>query len=106
MDFGSNLRLLSCMFVPNFDSISYVTLVLEPETPPKVWRKSGLSQKRLKCGKKYFTWLYVLTYPFVPINPLLAAMSVFFLFFFLFFRLFFFLDLVPSSSSKPQSLEL
>ena len=27
--------------------------------------KSGLIQKRLKCGKKYFTWLYVVRYSFI-----------------------------------------
>ena len=46
--------------------------------------KSGLSQKRLKYGKKYFIWLYVSRYPFIPTNPLLAAMR-FISFFFLFF---------------------
>ena len=56
--------------------------------PHKFGVNSGLSQKRRKYGKKYFTWLYVLRYPFIPINPLLAAMRfifLFFLFFFLFF---------------------
>ena len=28
--------------------------------------KSGLIQKRLKYGKKYFTWLYVVRYSFIP----------------------------------------
>ena len=52
--------------------------------------KSGLSQKRLKYGKKYFIWLYVSRYPFIPTNPLLAAMRFisFFSFFFLFFLFF------------------
>ena len=52
--------------------------------PRKFGVKSGLSQKRLKCGKKYFTWLYVLRYPFIPTNPLLTAKR-FFSFFFPFF---------------------
>ena len=64
--------------------------------------KSGLSQKRLKYGKKYFIWLYVSRYPFIPTNPLLATMRfVFFFFsffpffpFFLLFFLFFFLIFV------------
>ena len=49
--------------------------------------KSGLSQKRIKYGKKYFIWLYVLRYPFIPTIPLLAAMMFisFFLLFFTFF---------------------
>ena len=60
--------------------------------------KSGLSQKRLKYGKKYSIWLYVLRYPFIPTNPLLAAMSFFFPFFF-------FLIFVRSSP-KPQNIEI
>ena len=55
--------------------------------PRKFGVKSGLSQKRLKYGKKYFIWLYVSRYPFIPTNPLLAAMRfiLFFSFFFPFF---------------------
>ena len=52
--------------------------------PRKFGVKSGLSQKRLKYGKKYFIGLYVSRYPFILTNPLLAAMrliSFFFLFF-------------------------
>ena len=52
--------------------------------PRKFGVKSGLSQKRLKYCKKYFIWLYVSRYPFIPTNPLLAAMK-FISFFFLFF---------------------
>ena len=48
--------------------------------PRKFGVKSGLSQKLLKYGKKYFIWLYVLRHPFIPTNSLLAAMR-FFLFF-------------------------
>ena len=42
--------------------------------PRKFGVKSSFSQKRLKYGKKYFVRLYVLIYPFIPTNPLLAAM--------------------------------
>ena len=36
---------MSCMFVPNFEAIGHVTLVLEPENrPAKFGVKSGLSQ--------------------------------------------------------------
>ena len=56
--------------------------------------KSGLSQKRLKYGKKYFIGLYVLRYPFILTNPRLAAMSFFCFFFFPFFSFFFFLNFV------------
>ena len=48
--------------------------------------KSRLNQKRLKYGKKYFIWWYVLRYPFIPTNPLLAAMR---------FISFFFLSFLP-----------
>ena len=54
--------------------------------PQKFGVKSGLIQKRLKHGKKYFTLLYVLKYLFIPTN--LAAI------FFSFFSFFFFLNLV------------
>ena len=46
---------MSCMFVPNFELISHVTLVFGPENRPKVSRKSRLNQKQLKYGKNYFT---------------------------------------------------
>ena len=52
--------------------------------PRKFGVKSGLSQQRFKYGKKYFIWLYVSRYPFIPTNPLLAAIR-FISFFFLFF---------------------
>ena len=61
--------------------------------------KSDLSQKRLKYGKKYFIWLYVSKYPFIPTNPLLAAMR------FIFFSFFFFLNFLRSSP-KPQHIEI
>ena len=63
--------------------------------------KSGLSQKRLKHGKKYFIWLYVSKYPSIPTNPLLAAMR-----FISFFSFFFFLNFLRSSSPKPQHIEI
>ena len=55
--------------------------------PHKIGVKSGLSQKRLKYGKKYFIGLYVSRYIFISTNPLLAAMRFFP--FFSFFSLFF-----------------
>ena len=71
---------MSCMFVPNFEAISHVTLLIGPENyPQKFGVKTGLIQKRLKYGKKYFTWLYVLRYYRISINPLLAAMRFSFL---------------------------
>ena len=70
--------------------------------PRRFGVESGLSQKWLEYGKIYFTWLYVLRHPFIPTNPLLAAMS----FFFPFFSFFFFLNFVRSSSPKPQHIEI
>ena len=52
--------------------------------PRKFGVKSGFSQKQLKYGKKYFIGLYVSRYPFIPTNPLLAAIR-FISFFFPFF---------------------
>ena len=93
---------MSCMFVPNFKAIGQVTSVLEPENrPATLGVKSGLSQKRLKYGKKYFIGLYVSRYPFIPTNPLLAAMSGSFLF----FPFFLFLIFVRTSP-KPQHIEI
>ena len=69
--------------------------------PRKFGVKSGLCQKRLKLGKKYFIGLYVSRYPFIPTNPLLAAMR----FISFFFSFFFFLIFVRSSS-KPQNMEI
>ena len=80
--------------------------------PHKFGVKSGFSQKRLKYGKKYFIWLYVSRYPFIPTNPRLAAMKfISFLFpffypFFPFFSFFSFLNFVRSSSPKPQNMEI
>ena len=84
------------MFVSNFEAISHSTLVFRRKPnfhmirkpPQKFGVKSGLIQNRCKYGKKYITWFHVLKYPFMPTNPLLAAMSFFF------YPLFFFQNLV------------
>ena len=70
--------------------------------PGKFGVKSSLSQKRLKYGKKHFIWWCVSRYPFIPNNPLLAAIR----FIYLFFSFFFFLIFVRSSSPKPQHIEI
>ena len=59
----------------------------------------GQSNPDLWYSKKYFIWLYVLRYPFIPTNPLLAAMR--FISFFFFFLIF-----VCYSSPKPQNMEI
>ena len=67
--------------------------------PRKFGGISGLSQKRLKYGKKYFMWLYVSRHPFIPTNSLLAAMR-FISFFSSFFSFFFFLNFVHHNTLK------
>ena len=78
--------------------------------PRKFGVKSGLSQKRLKYGKKYFIGLYVSRLPFHPNQPTFGRDEVYFFFssffFFLFFSFFFFLIFVRSSSPKPQHIEI
>ena len=59
--------------------------------------KSGLIQKRLKYGRKYFTWLYVVRYPFISIYTFSRIN------FFSFFN-FCFLNFVHSSSPKPHNI--
>ena len=80
--------------------------VLGPKNRHESLAQKAVSIKNgLKFGKKYFTRLCVLKYPFIPINALLAAMSFFFI-----FSRFSFLNLVyrtlRSSSPKPQNIEM
>ena len=70
--------------------------------PRKFSVKSGLSQKRLKYGKKYFH--ICLKIPFHPSQPTFGRDEVYF-FFFSFFSFFFFLNFVRSSSPKPQHIK-
>ena len=51
-----------------------------------------------KCRKKYFTQLYISRYPFIPTNPLLAAMS----FFFRFSSKILYADFLNGSTSKKK----
>ena len=39
---------MSCMFVQNFEAIGHVTLALEPENRPQVWRKKRSQSKTAK----------------------------------------------------------
>ena len=93
-NFDRNLRLMSCMFIPNFEAISHMTLVLGPENCPKNLAKKAVS---FKNGKKYFTWLYAFKIPFHPNQPTFERDEIFF---------FFFLNLERSSSPKPQNIEV
>ena len=93
------------MFLSNFETIDFLTLVLGPKNrPASLAYKSGLTQKRPKYDIKYFTRLYVLSYLFIATNSLLAAMRFFTYFSFVF--LFFFLYFVRSFSPKPQNITI
>ena len=50
------------MFVPNFEAISHLTLVLKPVNSPKskVRRKKRSQSKTAEVRQKYLTRLYVL----------------------------------------------
>ena len=69
-----------CLCVPNFKAMSPVTSGLGPENYFKKFGvKSSLIQKRLKYSKKYFTWLYVVRYFFIPTYTV-SGIEFFFLF--------------------------
>ena len=68
---------MSYMFVPNFEAIGLMTLVLEPENcPASLAKKSGISQKR----KKIFHMVVCLKIPFHPNQPTFGRDEVSFLF--------------------------
>ena len=114
MKFGQQFEINELYVCTKFRSNRLRNFGFRTRKPPRKFGvKSGLSQKRLKYGEKYFIWLYVSRYPFIPTNPLLAAMRFiylffpfFFPFFFLFFSFFFFLIFVRSFSPKPQHIEI
>ena len=70
--------------------------------PRKFGVKSGLCQKRLKYGKKYFIWLYMSQ------DTLLSQPTHFWPRWglFLFFSFFFFRNFVRFSSPKPQNIDI
>ena len=94
MKFGQQFEINELYVCTKFRGNRSLDFGIRTRKPPcKFVLKSSLSQKRLKYGKKYFIGLNVSRYPFIPTNPLLAAMrfiSFFFLFFLLFPSFFFF----------------
>ena len=75
MKFGQQFEINELYVCTKFwDNRSHYFGFRTRKPPRKLGVKSGLSQKRLKYGKKYFIWLCVSRYPFIPTNPLLAAM--------------------------------
>ena len=71
------------MFVPNFVPMSHNALVLGPENHLKsLVSKAVLFKNGLNMAKLFRMVIYLkVAYPFIPTNPLLAAIS--FSFFFL-----------------------
>ena len=89
MKFGQQLEINELYVCTKFRGNRPCDFGFRTRKPPRKFGvKSGLSQKRLKYGKKYFIWLYVTRYPFIPTNPLLPAMR-FISFFFSFFSSYF-----------------
>ena len=92
MKFGQQFEIIELYVCTKFRGNRSRNFGFRTRKPPRKFGvKSGLSQKRLKNDKKYFMGLYVSRYPFIPTNPLLAAMrfiSFFFPFFFHFFLFF------------------
>ena len=98
MKFGQQFEIIELYVCTKFRGNRSRDFGFRTRKPPRKFGvKSGLSQKRLKYGKKYFAWLYVSRWPFIPTNPLLAAMK---------FIPFFFLNFVRSSSPKPRHIEI
>ena len=102
---------MSYMFIANFELIGQVTLVLEPENRSASWRKKRSQSKTAQVLQKIFHTVVSLKIPFHINQPIFGRdefLFLFFLFFlfFSFFFLFFFLNLVRSSSSKPQNFEI
>ena len=76
------------MFVPNFEAIGHVILVLEPEKAPRKFGvKSGLRKNDLSTAKNILYGCMSLNTLSSPTNPLLAAMRLI-SFFFPFFSFF------------------
>ena len=76
------------MFVPNFEAISCVTLVLEPENPHQVWRKKRSQSKTAYVWQKIVHMVVCLKIPFHPNQPMFGRVEVFFFFPFPFFSFF------------------
>ena len=96
---------MSYMFVHNFEGLSHVTLVLEPDNRPASLAQKAISVKNgLSTAKNISHGCSLcLKIPFHPNQPTFGRDEVdfFFLFFFFFFLIF-----VCSSSSKSQNIEI
>ena len=101
MKFGQHFEINELYVCTKFRGNRSRDFGFRTQKPPRKFGVKFSSQKRLKYDKKYFIGLYVSRYPFIPTNPLLAAMR-----FISFFFLFFFLIFVRSSSPNPQHIEI
>ena len=82
---------MSCRFVPNFEAIGHVTLVLEPENRPASSAKKRSQSKTAEVRQKIFHRVICLKTPFHPNQSTFDRDEVYFFFFlfFLFFPFFF-----------------
>ena len=85
---------MSYMFVPNFEAIGHVILVLGPENHPASLAYKAISVKNGQVRQKIFHMVVCLKIPFQPNQPTFARDEVFF--FLIFVR----------SSPKPQNIEI
>ena len=96
-NFDRNLRLMSSTFIPNFETISHMTLVLGPKNCPKNLAKKAVSLNNGLSTAKNISHDYMsFKIPFHPNQPTFGRDEIFF---------FFFLNL-ERSSSKPQNIEV
>ena len=103
---------MSGKFVPHFDTICPVTLVLGPENlPGSLVEEAVLTKNGFKYGKKIFHTVICLKIPFYPYQPSFGPNEVYFFFFlsFPFFPVFSFffilkvrIDWTRSDSKQPK----
>ena len=67
---------MSYMFVPHLEAIGRVTSVLGPENRPASLAQKAVSVKNGLSTTKNISYGSILRHPFIPTNPLLAAMRL------------------------------
>ena len=68
------------MFVPNFEAIGHVTLVLGPKNAPKVWRKKPSQSETAEVLQEIFHTVICFKIPFHPYKPTFDPDEFFFFF--------------------------
>ena len=72
---------MSCMFVPNFEAIGRVTLVLGPENLPESLAEKAVSINNALSTPKNISQDYTyMSYLFIPTNPTSTYISIIILF--------------------------